>query len=223
MSVGGARRTRNQRRAARFQTQQRTKREIRLIDVLGNVNVIKLRGQLQTTSHKKLLEALAARAACFKPGYRSWEDRQDEQLLSIDVDETQTVLLPTSSSDDVPSRPVPRSVAEATWTWTAKELQEISRVNHYLLKVHGIAPGRKGDRITRLILENANGINSRITNNDKLDKARQLIDDLEADLVAITNTVRTFGIKSIGMAFASSSTAAKQISEQWLRITLMKM
>ena len=37
----------------------------------------------------------------------------------------------------------------------------------------------------RLIDENVNGLNSRMSRNDKLDKARELIDKLEVDIVVI--------------------------------------
>ena len=35
-----------------------------------------------------------------------------------------------------------------------------------------------------MIYENLNGINSRIASNEKLDKAKEIINELEADLVA---------------------------------------
>ena len=50
--------------------------------------------------------------------------------------------------------------------------------------MHGIPPGKKRDGITRLIYENLNGINSRLSKNEKLDKARDVIDELAADIVA---------------------------------------
>ena len=52
------------------------------------------------------------------------------------------------------------------------------------LHTHGTEPGEKGDGITRIIYENLNGLNSRISSNEKLDKAKEIIDGLEADLVA---------------------------------------
>ena len=53
-----------------------------------------------------------------------------------------------------------------------------------LLHTLGDEPGEKGDGITRILYENLNGLNSRISSNEKLDKAKENIDDLEADLVA---------------------------------------
>ena len=47
-----------------------------------------------------------------------------------------------------------------------------------------MAPGSKRDGVIRLIYENVNGINNRLCNNDKVEKAKKIIDDLEADIVA---------------------------------------
>jgi hypothetical protein len=56
-------------------------------------------------------------------------------------------------------------------------------VSEYLLKVHGLPPGRKGEGVTRVIYENLNGLQSTPSKNEKLDKARQVINDLQADVV----------------------------------------
>jgi len=57
-------------------------------------------------------------------------------------------------------------------------------VSEYLLEVHGLAPGRKGDRVTRLIYENLNGLQSILSNkNKKLEKVQWVIDDLQANIV----------------------------------------
>jgi hypothetical protein len=47
-----------------------------------------------------------------------------------------------------------------------------------------VLPGRKEDRITRLIYKNSNGIPNRLGRNEKLDKAKDLLDELGADVVA---------------------------------------
>ena len=50
--------------------------------------------------------------------------------------------------------------------------------------MHGISPGKKGESFTRVIYENPNGFNSRISRNENLEKAKNIIDDLEVDVVA---------------------------------------
>ncbi len=49
--------------------------------------------------------------------------------------------------------------------------------------MHGVMLGRKEDGITRLMYENANGFSNRMGSNEKLGKVKDLIDELEADVV----------------------------------------
>ena len=60
----------------------------------------------------------------------------------------------------------------------------VKGVDDKRLRVHGVEPGRRGEGVTRLIYENLNELNNRLSNNKKLDKAKEVIDNLEADLVA---------------------------------------
>ena len=72
-----------------------------------------------------------------------------------------------------------------SWVEVAEQLKkEIMGVSEYLLEVHGLPPGRKGDGVTRLIYENLNGLQSTMSKtNGKLEKARQVINNLQADIV----------------------------------------
>ena len=57
-------------------------------------------------------------------------------------------------------------------------------MSEYLLDVHGLPPSRKGDGVTRVIYENLNGLQSALlSKKEKLDKARQVINDLQADVM----------------------------------------
>lgn len=72
-------------------------------------------------------------------------------------------------------------------TQTTKEIKEVEEtVKSDLLKVHGIAPARKADGITRLAYENANGFATILSKNEKLEKAREVIRDLEVDVMGYT-------------------------------------
>ncbi len=69
------------------------------------------------------------------------------------------------------------------------EQQEKNRVHELglpeeVLWVHGIAPASKGEGIIRLIYKNMNGISNRISDNEKLEKAKEIHDNLEVDIVA---------------------------------------
>ena len=55
--------------------------------------------------------------------------------------------------------------------------------------MHVIAPRNKGDGVTRVIYENPNGFNSRINHNEKLEKAKEIIDKLEADVAPPTSSL----------------------------------
>ena len=57
-------------------------------------------------------------------------------------------------------------------------------VSDEVLKIHGIAPMSKGEGVTRLIYENANGISNKLSNNEKVERAKELHDSLEVDIVA---------------------------------------
>ncbi len=61
--------------------------------------------------------------------------------------------------------------------------KEIRGVLEYLLNVHGLPPGWKRDGVIRIMYENLNGLQSMLSKNEKLDKARQVINDLQADVV----------------------------------------
>ena len=124
------------------------------------------------TLHQNVLTALEHRALRYQNS-KSYEELEDERLMDEAIDETGTV--PCSSvGDDVESRV---KVEEQL----RKEVREVS---DYLLEVHGVPPGRKGEGITRLIYENLNGLQSTLSNkNEKLEKARRVIDDLQADVV----------------------------------------
>jgi hypothetical protein len=47
-----------------------------------------------------------------------------------------------------------------------------------------VVPTSKAEGVIRLIYENANGINNKLSNNDKVEKAKGIINQLEADIVA---------------------------------------
>jgi hypothetical protein len=97
----------------------------------------------------------------------------NEQLLNEAIDETGMIPC-MSKGGEVKS-----------WVEVEEQLgKEIRVVSEYLLEVHGLPLGRKRDGVTRLIYENLNGLQSTMfSKNGKLEKARQVIYDLHADIV----------------------------------------
>ncbi len=67
--------------------------------------------------------------------------------------------------------------------------QEISEINmievpEEILTVHGNAPPTKADGTVRLIYENANGFCNQLSENEKVEKAREIHNELEVDIAA---------------------------------------
>jgi hypothetical protein len=124
------------------------------------------------TPHQRVLTALEQRAVWYQNS-RTYEELEDERLLDEAIDETGTLLCASKRGEERSQVVVEEQLIKEIWG-----------VSEYLLEVHGLPPGRKGDGVTRLIYENLNGLQSTMSEqNGKLEKARQVIDDLQADIV----------------------------------------
>jgi hypothetical protein len=71
-----------------------------------------------------------------------------------------------------------------------------------ILKVHGVAPGLKAEGITRLLYENANGIKCKWSTNWKVEKAHEVHDELEADIVVYNEHLLNVTHKSDSINFS---------------------
>ncbi len=126
------------------------------------------------TLHQNVLTALEHRALRYQNS-KSYEELEDERLMEEAIDETGTVSCAIVGEDDESRVDVEEQLR-----------REIREVSDYLLDLHGVPPGRKGEGITRLIYENLNGLQSTLSNkNEKLEKAWRVIDDLQADVVGL--------------------------------------
>ena len=124
----------------------------------------------------------------------SYEEIQDQNLLDTEIDETRTIDgtgiqiekqdngNEIKKNESILNDQMANNIKKAKWKET--ELEEVRWVDDYLLKVHGVAPGKKEDGIVRLMYENLNGLKSTLSGNDKLENSRQIIDDMEEDIVA---------------------------------------
>lgn len=136
---------------------------------------------MNLTKHQKVLSVLEKRAL----RYRDRGGRYAQVSTPDSIDETGTVSTEGLTDDsDVDSIHITQSTDDDDILLEQREREEVAGVSDELLRVHGVAPGSKGEGVTRLMYENSHSINNRITGNVKLDKAKELIDDLEADLVA---------------------------------------
>lgn len=64
----------------------------------------------------------------------------------------------------------------------ATRIQQLLQEKAEFLKVLGIAPGSKPEGITRIALQNLNGLPAKLHNNTKLEQQKSALDDLEVDI-----------------------------------------
>lgn len=117
-----------------------------------------------------MLDALAKRALRFRKDGQVVID-PDEKLFEEAIDETGTVVQESGSdlNPDSGEEVISKSMAKIL------EQEEIVNVSDELLRVHGVPPQKKKEGCMRFIYENPDGINNRISGNEKLEKARDLI------------------------------------------------
>ena len=103
------------------------------------------------------------------------QEVEREQQLDSEVDETGTTAAIPSAAEE----------RYLTANFSLQELEEVQKVDDYLLQVHGLPPTRKQDNVVRLLYENVNGLNNRISGNKKLERCKEMFDELEVDIVAM--------------------------------------
>jgi hypothetical protein len=137
--VGSVRCRCNQQRACRFRNLCETTRRIQLIDKFGTWQYIKQRGQLNVTQHQSVLTALEQRARRYQES-QSYEELEAERLFDEAIDETGTVAAPLVEDNGEQRRKAEEQEVS----------KEIKGVSEYLLEVHGLPPGQKGEGVTRV-------------------------------------------------------------------------
>ncbi len=124
------------------------------------------------TLHQNVLTVLEHWALCYQNS-KLFEELENKRLLDEAIDETGTVPCPNAGGNK-----------ESQINVEEQLRKEIREVSDYLLEVHGVPLGRKGEGTTWLIYENLNGLQSTLSSkNEKLEKAWRVIDDLQADVV----------------------------------------
>ena len=153
---------------------------MKLIDALGNAQYVRKAGRMTLTKHASILSALEKRAERYRRGVHNIISK-DEALYreAIALDETETVVTSSMTDSDDDSVSSGANLQEQNYS-------EIEGIAKELLTVQGQAPGPKSEGTVRLAMENPNGLGTRIAGNDKLEKAKELADELELDLLALT-------------------------------------
>ena len=124
---------------------------------------------MNSTKHTSVLEALSHRANNFCGKAR----RVSDVSQSYAIDETGTLDLSglnTYKENDA----------------LQQEMEEVNgiAVPEEILQVHGFAPPKKREGTMRLIYENINGMDTRLCENEKVERMRELHDELEIDVAA---------------------------------------
>ena len=139
--------------------------KIMLIDRWGNELILQQMGNYNRTKHSRVLSVLEKRALRYRVSGKGNDNLSNGKFDTID--ETGTVDTSGLADDDLVGSQSPMEGLSAKM----KEMVEVSGVRDELLSVHGVAPGSKAEGIVRLIYENLKGLNSRVSDNEKLDKA----------------------------------------------------
>ena len=143
---------------------------IRLVDVNGNVQMVRRRGRMNTTSHTAVLDALSHRQINLCGKARTVGDNERRQNT---IDETETLDLTGLN----------------LYNENEALQQEIKEINNMpipeeVLKVHGFTQPKKADGTVRLIYQNINGFNTRLCGNERVDSMKDIHHELENDIVA---------------------------------------
>jgi len=182
---GGKRRSRAQQRTSSFRKRSEVCRTINLIDEYGNEQYIRKRGRLNITKHRNVLSALEMRALRYRR--KLTEDDRDEALFGDALDETGTVSTAafSDSESEVGGSDNNKNNNNNATEFERFRYEELTNVSDDLLTVHGVAPGTKPEGCSRLYHENIDGLRCKIMGNEKLDKAKEIIDELGADMVSL--------------------------------------
>ena len=126
---------------------------------------------MNTTEHTKILEILERRARRFRPGLQEADKR-----LNPRIDESGTLEGMEGLEDD--------HTRDNEMSVRLEEERGLREIKDEVLEVHGRYPSKKQEGVIRLIYENANGIDGQLKSNWKVEKAREIHDELEVDIVA---------------------------------------
>jgi hypothetical protein len=131
---------------------------------------------MNVTSHTSILAALEYQVSQYST--KGSTHGVNNSLISWALDETGTV--DTSflcNNDENTERIALVEQQERSWVTELGVPEEV-------LQIHGAAPAKKAEGVIRLIYEKFNGISNKLSNNEKVEKAKEIIDDLEVDIVA---------------------------------------
>jgi hypothetical protein len=160
----------NQARADKFRKCTEFCRVIELIDVDGIRRRVVMGGRMNGTKHETVLQVLTQRAERFRS--RLGRPGQEGLGHAWAIDETGTIETNGLVTGDSETEQL--EISEANKITIPEEI----------LQVRGFAPPKKGEGTVCLIYENVNGFSNRLSGNAKVERARQIHDELEVDMEA---------------------------------------
>ncbi len=133
-----------------------------------NITKVRSRGQFNITGHDTVLQILTNRA---KKYHQVDVNRSEDPGHSWSLDKTGTLK-------------ISRLHMSSEYEIKQQEISEINMVEvpEEVLKVHGHAPPTKADGTVRLIYKNVSGFCNRHSGNKKVERAREIHNELEADI-----------------------------------------
>lgn len=197
-SLSSSSNSRSHRHAGAFRNIHRSSRIMHVLDEMGSKRILQQHGQLHLISHPAMLNTLKLRAL-------RYANRNQTQSQS-DLELFHSAVLVHSSSQQSLNLAI---------TIDTQEDQDIATIIQHepLIQPIGIVPGKKADGITRPYYENMNGISTLVSNNAKLNKVKELMDELEVDILTFNEHKINFQHKDnrhtgLGKLFHGSETMA---------------
>ena len=125
--------------------------------------------------HGTVMSALEKKAQRFRSRNDSDAER-DKALLAAAFNEAR------QTSNGSPAVNVNRDV---NFNRDKEEIQQLLEKKAEFLEVLGDTPGKKSEGVTRIACENVNTLPARLRGNEKLEKLKHVIDDLELDILGL--------------------------------------
>jgi hypothetical protein len=162
-----------------FRKSNKYQRTIDLVDKLGNRTSEVQEGRMNITSHDSVLAALEHQVSWYRCTGKLGDIGDHTVLVAAAIDKRGTVnasyFLNNNSENNEQLELIERQERDRV-----RELGVADEV----LQVHGTSPSSKGEGIMQLIYENVNGLSNKLSDNKKVEKAKEIHDKLEVDIVA---------------------------------------
>jgi hypothetical protein len=158
-----SRQRQDQQRCAAFRNAVLVNNVSRLADTCDRIRNLCKEGVFKRTEHSSIMEYLGKRTERFR---RNWR---------LHGEEMEDIIAELKGAEEMRGDGDTESNARATEHAAVQDA-----ITEGLLQPHGTPPNTKQDGIFRLLCKNPNGLNNRITGGQKLRKAIDIKDELEA-------------------------------------------